>query len=199
MKKLTFLAALLRVISAVSFAKEGSTNEGPNAKPKFQMVAKTDVKFDLYYASEKSGEVSVSIYNESGLKVSSKTIRNVKNFKRTYDFSKLAPGKYKIVVRSEDGTANQEISYQIKEAKLKTFVTRLPNSKSLKLHVGDFDTNEPVMVNIYDQNNILIHTDKIKNGQSFSRVYNLESIQVQSVRVSIENSGEIQTFSHSFR
>ena len=198
MKKLTFLAALLIVISAASFAEDRITGEKPNVKPKFKMVAKSDVKFDLYYESEESGEVCVIIYDENGRKMSDKTIRKVKTFKRTYDFSKLKPGKYKVVVRNETGTANQEIIYQIKKARLQTFVSKLPDSQSLKLHVGDFDTSKPVLVKIYNQNYELIHTDEIKNAKSFSRIYNLNNMQLETVSVLIENSGERKTFTHSF-
>ncbi len=198
MKKLTFLAALLIVISAASFA-EANTVEKPNVKPKFKMVAKSDVKFDLYYASDKSSEVWVTIYDTQGRRVSSKTIKNVKNFKRTYDFSKLKPGKYTIVVKNESGSANQEITYQIKEAVLKTFVSKLPDNQSLKLHVGAFDTSKPVLVKIYNQNYKLIHSDEIRNDGSFSRVYNLNKMLAQTVSVTIENNGETQTFTHSFK
>ena len=195
MKKLTLLAALLIVFSASSFATEGK----PGKAPKFKMIAKTDVKYDLYYSSENSGEVCVIIYDESGKKISSQTMKEVKKFKRTYDFSQLAPGKYKVVVRNDDGSANQQISHLIKEARLKTFVTKLPESNALKLHVGDFDEDQPVTVKIYNENYKLIHSDEIKNAQSFSRVYNLNNIELKSVSVLVENGGEKQTFIHSFR
>ena len=157
------------------------------------------MKYDLYYTSEQAGDVCVTIYNESGSRMSTKTIKSAKKFKRTYDFSKLTPGKYTIVVRNENGSANQEIIYQIKEARLKTFVSKHPDNNSLKIHVGDFDPNEPVLVKIYNQNNKLIHSEEIKNAQIFSRVYDLSNIQLSAVSVLIENSGERQTFRHSLR
>lgn len=198
MKKLTFLAALLIVISAVSFAKETKSTDEPGAKPKFKMVAKSDVKFDLYYASDESGDVRVTIYDVDGRQVSSKTINKVKNFKRTYDFSQLEPGKYKVVVKNETGSSNQEITYQIKEARLKTFVSKIPNSQSLKLHVGDFDTSKPVMVKIYNQKYELIHSEEINNAHSFSRVYNLSDVQSKTINVLIENNGDRKSFTYSF-
>jgi uncharacterized protein YxeA len=196
MKKLTILAVLLMVFSAASFAEETKISE----TTKFKMTAKSDVKYELIYVSDKSGNVLVTIFDESGRKLSSKFVKKAKNFKRTYDFSQLKPGKYTIVVRSESGSANQEIIHQIKEARLKTFVSKIPNSKSLKLHVGDFDPSSPVRVRIYNQNNKLIHSDviseEINNGQSFSRVYKLADTQLNYVSVSIENNGETKTFTH---
>lgn len=192
MKKLTFLAVLLIVFSAASFAGETKISE----TTKFQMVAKSDVKYELLYTSEKSGDVRITIYDESGRKLNTQFVKKAKNFKRTYDFSQLKPGKYKIVVRNESGSANQEIIHQLKETRLKTFVSKIPNSKSLKLHVGDFDPSAPVRVRIYDQFNKLIHSEEINNTQSFSRVYNLGATQLNFVSVSIENNGETKTFTH---
>lgn len=192
MKKLTILAVLLMVFSAASFAEETKISE----TTKFQVTAKSDVKYELLYTSDKSSDVLVTIYDESGRKLNTRTVRNAKNFKRTYDFSQLKPGKYKIVVRNESGSANQEIIHQIKEARLKTFVSKIPNSKSLKLHVGDFDPSAPVRVRIYDRYNKLIHSEEINNAQSFSRVYNLAATQLDFVSITIENNGETKMFTH---
>ena len=133
------------------------------------------------------------VNSENGLNLYN---RKTKNFKRTYDFSNLKPGKYKIVVRNESGSANQQIIHKVKEAMLKTFVSKIPNSKSLKLHVGAFDPSSPVRVRIYDQYNKLIYSEEINNEQSFSRVYKLPQTQLNYVNVVIENNGETKTFSH---
>jgi len=76
-------------------------------------------------------------------------------------------------------------------------VSKIPNSKSLKLHVGDFDASAPVQVKIYDQYRKLIHSEEITNAQSFSRVYNLGNTKLEYVSVLIENNGETKTFTHS--
>jgi len=195
MKKLTLLAVLLIVISAATFAEVRKLGESSE----FKMVAKSDVKYDLYYTSENVSDVCVTIFNERGEKISSKTVKGAKKFKRTYDFSKLAPGKYKIVVRNEYGSANQEVLHSSKKMQLSSFVSKVPNNKSLKLHVGDFNRDKGVLVKIYDQNNKLIHSETIKNERSFSRVYNLHKTTAKSVSVLIENDGELQSFAHNIR
>jgi hypothetical protein len=197
MKKLTIMAVLLTVISAASFAEERKISE----TSKFKMVATSDGKYNFYYVAEDASDVCVTIYDANGMRVSSKTEKQIKNFKRTYDFSKLAPGKYTIVVRNESGSADQEISHlvKVKEVRLKTFVSKIPDSKSIKLHVGDFDPNEIVLVKIYNQNDKILHTEEIKKASSFSRVYNLNVRQLKSVRISVENNGEKQNFTHYFR
>lgn len=195
MKKLTLLVVLLTVFSASSFATEIPISETSN----FKMVAKSDVKYDLYYASEDEGSVKVCILDANGKKLNSCFVRKTKSFKRTYDFSQLKQGEYTIVVTNKDGKATQVIKHKVKAKLLQTFVAKLPDSKSLKLHVGSFNANESVKVRIYNEKSKLIHRDKIENDQSFSRVYNLEDIHANNVRVVIENNGEIQTFTHDLR
>ena len=196
MKKLTLLTVLLTVISAVGFAK--ATPEDSETS-KFKIVAKSDVKFDFIYVAEEAGEVCVTIYDAKGNQISSKTEKEAKSFKRTYDFSKLDPGKYKVVVRNADGTRNEVINYKVKKAVLKTFVSKIPDTKSLKVHVGAFNYEKPVTVNIYNQNNKLIHTEAITNKDSFSKIYDLSKTSAKSVNVRIVNDGEVQSFFYSLK
>jgi flagellar hook assembly protein FlgD len=196
MKKLTLLTVLLTVISAVGFAK---VNPEDSETSKFKIVAKSDVKFDFIYVAEEVGEVCVSIYDAQGNKVSAKTVTDAKSFKRTYDFSKLEPGKYKVVVKTQDGTTDEIINYKVKKEVLKTFVSRIPDSQSLKVHVGAFNPDRAVTVNIYNQNNNLIHTENIKEKESFSKIYDLSKTDAKSVSVRVVNDGEIQSFSYSLK
>lgn len=194
MKKLTLLAVLLTVFSAVGFAK-ATPEDGETSK--FKIIAKSDVKFDFIYVAEEAGEVCVTIYNAKGNQVSSKTVKDSKSFRRTYDFSKLTPGKYKVVVRNADGMSNEVINYKVKKAVLQTFVTKIPDSNSVKVHVGAFNPEKPVTVNIYNQDNRLIHTEEIKNKGSFSKVYDLSKADAKSVNVRVVNDGEIKSFSYA--
>ena len=194
MKKLTLLAVLLTVFSAVGFAK-ATPEDGETSK--FKIVAKSDVKFDFIYVAEEVGEVNVTIYDAKGNQVCNNTVKDSKSFRRTYNFSKLEPGKYKVVVRNEDGTRNEVINYKVKKAVLQTFVSKIPDSKSIKVHVGAFNVERPVTVNIYNQNNRLIHTEEIKNKGSFSKVYDLSKTSTKSVNVRVLNDGEVKSFSYS--
>ena len=159
MKKITLVALLLTVISVASFAVEVPISE----TSKFKMIAKSDVKYDLYYAANQEGFVRVCIFDADGNKLNTCFVKRTKSFKRTYDFSKLSPGEYTVIVSNEDGQATQVIRHKIKEKILQTFVSRLPDSKAVKLHVGGFNTEEPVLVRIYNEDNQLLHREKIDN------------------------------------
>ena len=190
MKKISTLALALIVIVSASFA---TTNPlGENSKIK--IIAKSDVKYELVYVSDHASDVKVDIYNERGVKVSTRLVKDATKFKRTYDFSKLEAGTYKVVVKNTDGVAKEEISHLVKKVRLQSFVTNLPDQKAIKLHVGDFNPDQPVSVRVYDENQNMIYKDKIKNSSSFSRVYKLPKLNSKSVQVVIENDGDVAEF-----
>ena len=195
MKKLALVALLLTVISAASFAIEVPISE----TSKFKMIAKSDVKYDLYYAADQTGSVRVCIFDAEGNRLNTCFVKETKSFKRTYDFSRLDPGEYTVTVSNDDGKATQVIRHKIKEQLLQTFVAKLPDAKAVKLHVGGFNAEEPVLVRIYDEDNQLLHREKFDKQNSFSRVYRLDNAQSNSVKVVVENNGEIQRFTHSLK
>ena len=194
MKKLTALAVLLTVIGTASFASSGPLGENSN----FKVLTKTDAKYELVYVSSEESDVRVSIYDEEGHNICSSFVKDATKFRRTFDFSKLEPGKYSVVVKNDDGTAREEISYNmaVNKLKLQTFVAKIPDSQSLKLHVGDFAKDKPVFVKIYNEKNRVIHKDEITNDGAFSKVYNLAKAKQGTVTVVVENNGEYKSFTY---
>lgn len=189
MKKLTALIVLLTVAGTASFAS------GPLGKnSQFKVIGKADTKYELIYVSTVESDVRVTILNADGRNIESSTAKDVTKFRQTFNFSELEPGKYSIVVRNSEGTAREEVTYSPYKKKLKTFVAKIPDMNALKLHVGDFNTNEPVNVKIYDAKDRLIHRDRIVNEKAFSKVYNLKEASSGEFRVLIENDGEFKSF-----
>lgn len=192
MKKLTALAVLLTVIGTATFATSGPLGENST----FKIIAKTETKYELVYISSEQSDVKVTIFNAEGRNVSSSTVKDVDKFRRTFDLRKLEAGKYSVVVKNSKGTAREEINHLMKKTKLQTFVAKIPDSKSLKLHVGDFNHEEPVYVKIYNSKNRVVHNDKITNAKSFSKVYNMKKAKSGEFRVLIENDGDYKSFIH---
>lgn len=195
MKKLTALAVLLTVIGTASFASSGPLGENSN----FKLIAKADSKYELFYVSTEQGNVRVTIYDDQGKNIESKFVKDVSKFRRTFDFSQLEAGNYSVVVTNEDGTAREKIAYKVEAVKLQTIVSRIPDSKSLKLHVGDFESTKPVNVKIYNEKNRVVYKDKITNAKAFSKVYNLNKTKAGDYTVQIENNGVIKSFTHTIK
>ena len=192
MKKLTALVVLLTLVGTASFASSGPLGENS----KFTVIEKADTKFELIYVSSEEGDVRVSILDETGRNIESNTVKHATKFRRTFDFSKLEPGKYSIVVKNAEGTSREEVTYLPAKnmVKLQTFVAKIPDSKSVKVHVGDFNKDEPVYVRIYNEKDKVIHKDEIIHSTSFSKVYNLKKAKSGEFRVLIENDGEMKSF-----
>lgn len=192
MKKLTALVVLLTVIGTTSFASSGPLGENST----FKVVNKADAKYELVYISSDESDVRVTIFDEEGRNIETNTIKDVAKFRRTFDFSQMEHGKYSIVVKNDKGTGREEIAYFEKQMKLKSFVAKIPESRSLKLHVGDFNMDKPVYVKIFDQDKRIIHRDVINKAAAFSRIYRIDKAEAGEVTVEIENDDEFKSFTY---
>lgn len=189
MKKTTLLAALFLLISVATFAEDNELGETSS----FKIVAKADLKYDLYYVSESDAPVTVRIYDESGNLIRDDKIKNHRSFKKTYNFKELASGNYKVVVINEEGKGTQAIFHNPQQTQLQIILSQIPDTKSFTLHVGDFDMSKPLKVKVYNGDNELLFTEEINETGSFSRVYNLSKIDADMVRFTVVNAKETIT------
>jgi uncharacterized GH25 family protein len=186
MKKSILLAALFLLVSVATFAGDNELGE----TSKFKVVAKSAVKYDLYYVSESDDPVTISIYDIKGNLISTDRVKNHRSFKRTYNFKELASGSYKIVVNNTEGKASQTVFHNPQQTNLQLILSQIPATKSFKLHVGAFDTTKPVKVKVYDGNNKLLFVDEINQSESFSKIYNLREIDADIIRFTVANNKE---------
>ena len=189
------MAALLIVISAVSFARtETGTTELSNTT-KFQVVENTECRFDLYYVSENFDNVSVRILNEKGKIVNTDKISDVKAFKRTYNLKDLPTGNYSIEVKNGEGKAVQKVYHNItKNANLHSLVGQLPNSKRFKVLVGPSSVNEMVTVKIFNDKDELLKEESIEAVEGFSKIYDLSKLNTKYVTFKLCNGQETESF-----
>ena len=186
MKRSTLLAALFLLVSVAAFANVNALSETSS----FKVIAKADLKYDLYYVSESEGPVTVRIYDAKGNMITDDKIKNQKAFKKTYNFKELANGNYKIVVNNQEGRASQAVFHNPSPTKMQIMITQIPESKSFRLHVGDFDTSKPLTVKVYTANNRLIFSEQINETAGFSKVYNLNKVDAETVRFTVSNNKE---------
>lgn len=190
MKKITALSVLLTIIGTASFASYGPLGENST----FRVIPKGNDKYELVYVANGESDVRVSIFDEEGRNIESSTVKDATRFRRTFDFCQLPHGKYSIVVKNNEGTAREEIRYAAEKMKLQTFVTKIPGSNALKLHVGDFNSTKPVIVKFYNSQEQVIYKDAIKHASAFSKVYKLAKINAGIFTVRVENDGDFRYF-----
>ena len=187
MKKTLLFAALFLLVSVATFAEDNELGETSS----FKIVPKANLKYDLYYVSESDAPVTVRIYDEAGRLITNDKIKNHRSFKKTYNFKDLASGNYKVVVNNEEGKASQAVFHNPQKLKMQLIFTQVPNTKSFKLHVGEFNTAKPVKVNVYNADNELLFSEEINETASFSKVYNMNKIDEDMVRFTIINGQEM--------
>ena len=105
-----------------------------------------------------------------------KESKNKNGFTRPYDFSKLPDGKYQFIIKGSHGIVVREIIHKYQHNDLNVSIVDAGKDHSYKLIVKGVSEN-PVYVDIYDNNTGLVLEDIIKVGRDFSRVYSFENIQ----------------------
>lgn len=196
MKKAILMAALLTVISAVSFARAVELSE----TTKFQVVENSDSRYDLYYVSENNDDVQVRIINSKGDIISIDKLQNVKAFKRTYNLKELPAGNYEIVVKNGDGKASQAIFHNpSKVVDLHSIVGQLPNENRFKVFVGPSNSNAPVKVTIYNQKGEVLLEESIDNTGGFSKIYDLSAITGDYVTFHLSKGQEDASYTRELK
>ena len=166
------LAALITVIGCgVLQAQENTKPETLEANSsKVQIVQSQAQKYKLVYPIKKSGLVWVKIFDSDDKMLLSEKVKNKEGFMRSYDFSYLPEGKYRINIESEEGILNKEVYHEYQKNDISISVEETYHDNAFRLIVKGVKES-PVYVDIFDGDNNVIFEDVVDVGKSFSRIY----------------------------
>ncbi len=185
MKKILSLVVALIVISCVNAS--GMERHSPLG----MSVIKNGSVVKVFYRGEQSGKVRVTIYNEDGDAVFMETMRDIVNFMRPYNFSRLPKGDYTIEVNDETGTRTEKITYGTERAGTIAHVTCLDKDQNrYMLSVVNKGYNT-LRVNIYDRYNKLLYADVEEVKGNFAKVYDFDHLEGQHVFEVIDGRGNV--------
>ncbi|MES2731042.1 MAG: hypothetical protein V4714_04810 [Bacteroidota bacterium] len=193
MKKVLFQVAVLMMTTGYVMAAGAIDKKNPTkSSSRVEVVATTKAAiYRVSYSSEKEGTVKVNIYDAQSNLLYTDYLRNAKKFDKSYDFTGLAEGEYKIEVISVEGKTLQTIYHGIaKEADLTASVASLDQAGKYTLKVQRKQM-APVVVNIYDSNNQLIYQDEITVDQNFTRVYDFTKSFAKAASFEIYSDGAL--------
>ena len=153
--------------------------------------------FNITYKTAETGNVKISIYNESNALMFTEVLNNVASFVRPYNFSELTEGEYTIVVSTKNGTQAEKVNYSANKINSFISVSKVANAENkYVLNVTNNGTEE-VFVRIYDNTNELLHEQSVQVTGSFGLIYNLSrvtSISDSSVTFEVAtSSGKVET------
>ena len=192
MKKNSLILVVLIAISGVVKA-----NEIDNPKSSTGMsVMKQGSTFKVFYKGERPGTVKLKIYNAAHKAVFTETLKNVENFVRPYNFSSLPEGDYTIELINEDIQKIERINYSKgRVEKLANLVRLAGTDGKYMLRVANKSTDE-IKVDIYNDSNQLIYSQKESITGDFARIYDLHKVQGHVFFVITDKNGITKTLTY---
>ena len=167
----------------VALAIVAGTTAGAFAQKKsVRLDALTKDLYQLTYLNRGKCSVRVEVFDENGSKLLSEQINQKKSFTKPYSFSNLDFGAYSFKVTDEDGeyvTKIQRTDAVYMTARIK----KIGEEKAKVIVRGEF--MEPISVNIFDKNDVLVYDDIIDSEKSFSKIYDLSRIEVEELRIEV--------------
>jgi hypothetical protein len=180
MKKIIISAALLMVIGADVLASSGNDGIKGSVKANVETTTRNGV-YNLIYRTTTTGTVKVTITNSVGEVIMVDQIEGRTSFLRPYNFVALPAGAYSITVQDRNGRTTLPLVHTGKVAAVQPVVQIQPvetNKYEVKMLGSRADE---VSVNIYDAAHRLVYSEKISQKGSFSRVYDLNKVNLTSV------------------
>lgn len=171
MKKLVVMFGVLMIISRVSFAGGVTAPEGTNAS-----VRMNGEIVKLFYRSENSGTVKVTIYDASEKAVFTEEIKGRSKFVRPYNLENLPYGEYTLVLEDENGRTEERILFAKKTTHVQATIIHKPGSR--KALVTLFSAGETeITYRVLDiDNNVLYSKSEKVNGQA-TKAFNFEKVK----------------------
>lgn len=171
MKKLIATFGVLMIISRVVFA--GEVNAPKATRTSVSMKGEI-VK--IFYRSENSDKVKVTIYDAASNVVFTEEIKRKSSFVRPYNLENLPYGEYTIVVEDKNGRTEEKVMYAKETADVQA--TIIHKKQSRKALVTLFSTGETeVTYSVLDINNNVLYSKSEKvNGQA-AKSFNLEKVK----------------------
>ena len=138
--------------------------------------------YNLIYATAVAPVVTIHIYDAANVLLHSQKVKNEQGFLLPLDLSKLPYGNYSLEVIDGSNRYEQALNYQ--PASNVSFAS-IKNMGDQKIALSVNATNKGASVSIYDEQNHLLYRDNLKDAGQFARLYNLQQVYGQTVRVEV--------------
>lgn len=183
MKHLKIAAVVFLVISASALKAEDPK------ELQMQIISKSDQTFKVIYTAAEKAAVRINIYDWNHKLIFSDHIGSTAGFSKPYNFKKLPEGKYTFEISSNGITSREEVSHypQTKRATVKAFVFPTKEAGKFQLMVMA-NRMAPVTISILDQNNQILHEERVDADKNFGKVYNLNNLTANSARFVVLSS-----------
>jgi hypothetical protein len=192
MKKLVSVLVVLTIISSAAFA--GRIDDPANTSG--VAVVKKGTTFRLYYKANESGNVRISILNDSKKVVFTETLYDIDGFVRPYNVSNLSEGVYTIEV-AEHGKRHVETIEVVRDRSERlAHVLRVSGEEGKYLLTVSNKKADDITVRIYDGANNKIYDEVEAVSTDFARIYNLKKYSGTFTFEVTDGSGKTKKLSY---
>lgn len=181
MKKLFVMFGVLMIISRVAFAGEVNVPKATATK-----VDLKDGIVKIFYRSENSDRVKVTIYDADSNVIFSEQIKQESSFVRPYNLKNLPYGEYTVVLEDRNGRTEEKISYNKKSTEVFASIINKKDSRGAMVALFSKDATEVTYRILDDQKNVLYSEVHNVKGQD-TKVFNLEKI-LGAVTIEVSDS-----------
>lgn len=171
MKKLFVMFGVLMFISSVSFAGEVNAPKATATK-----VSLKDGIVKIFYRSENSDRVKVTIYDTDSNVIFSEQIKSESSFVRPYNLENLPYGEYTVVLEDKNGRTEEKVSYLKKEVEVFASIISKKDSRGAVIALFSKGEAEVTYRMLDSEKNVLYSETQKVNGQD-TKSFNLEKVQ----------------------
>lgn len=186
MKGIIATAAALVVATSMAMASK-NTNEATNSSRVDIRQTEAAGVYNLRYASQTAGHVTVRIYNSNGAVLLKERISHKNSFERPYNLRNLPDGIYTVAIE-RDGSVVEESIYHVKNLPLKSspFFVDVNEVAHDKYELTVKKTGRQVVkVKIADHSGSVYFNDIIDQQGSFKQVFDLSKVMAGDVRMEV--------------
>lgn len=193
MKVTTALVALL-IVGTSAFANNGNSDEKNAKKNKVVVINNTQSKYKVVYMGEQKEKVTLRLFDAKGKIIDTRVVKNDGGFALPYDFESLPSGEYTFEILNANGDKQtQTVEHVLRSAKkednnaLKANILDINDNQKYRL-VAISKNDKPVSINIYGDNDKLLHSETITEASEFRKVFDLKDVDSDNIRFEVSNS-----------
>ncbi|MBI1769474.1 MAG: hypothetical protein HY015_09495 [Bacteroidetes bacterium] len=180
------MKTIISILSCVLFCTLVSARgtEGSAATPSVAVTNATgSTLFKVYYKSSKSGNITITIRNETGENIFSEVIRKTDAFIRPYNFEGLPEGQYTVTVENSDSKTVEKVNYKNYKVEKLIHIAKVSNEADKYLLTISSPRQEDVYIYFFDASGVLVYNEIQTIHKEFAQIYNLKEIKSFSVEV----------------
>lgn len=183
MKKITILLITIALIAGSASLAVAGSEKGVAVRE-----GKSTGTFEVYYAADNAGMVTLHIYNEEHTRLYTQRVKSEYGFMLPVNLSNMPYGEYLIEIVDGNQRQTQVFNYAPIPSGTYVNVHRVANSKQFALTLSK--VQKGTSVNIYDQAANLLYREVIKEDGDFAKLYDLQKVAGTAVSIEVRERGQ---------